>query len=226
MLNDDNANEVGDGGTSDAEGEGYKCVLSFKDGMKEGELKRLCFDANEIESSVEVDDNDAFVCEVKDNTSNSSLYGAPPGWPAPSAPDDWNPNININCGEPRFEDVDNPGGWSNYTFRPMFEPRGGKYICHAMPAGAVPVPINALMEKREAGGYEFLYKGWKEENPTRENCRFGAIRENLFPADRDVTLDVTHSSRRWDYLSKGWKNAMHCSSTNCYFQLLTQLCQE
>jgi hypothetical protein len=29
MLNDDNANEVGDGGTSDAEGEGYKCVVSF-----------------------------------------------------------------------------------------------------------------------------------------------------------------------------------------------------
>ncbi len=87
--------------------------------------------------------------------------------------------------------MDNPGGWSTYTFRPMFEPRGGKYICHAMPAGAVPVPINAVTGKREAGGYEFFYKGWKEENPIRENCRFGATRENLFPADRDVTLDVT-----------------------------------
>jgi hypothetical protein len=192
MLDVDDANEVGDGGTSDAEGEGYKCVVSFKDGMKEVELERLCFDANEIESGVEVDDNDAFVCEVKDNTSNSSLYGAPPCWSAPSAPDDWNPTVNINRGEPRFEDVDNPGGWSTYTFRPMFEPRGGKYICHAMPAGAVPVPINAVTGKREAGGYEFFYKGWKEENPTRENCRFGATRENLFPADRDVTLDVTY----------------------------------
>jgi hypothetical protein len=93
MLNDDDANEVGDGGTSDAEGEGYKCVVSFKDGMKEVELEWLCFDAN-------VDDNDAFVCEVKDYTSNSSLYGVPPGWSAPSAPDDWNPNVNINHGEP------------------------------------------------------------------------------------------------------------------------------
>ena len=73
----------------------------------------------------------------------------------------------------------------------MFEPRGGKYICHAMLAGAVPVPINALTGKREAGGYEFFYKGWKEENPTRENCRSGATREDLFPADRDLTLDVT-----------------------------------
>ncbi len=30
MLDGDNANEVGDGGTSDAEGEGYECVVSFK----------------------------------------------------------------------------------------------------------------------------------------------------------------------------------------------------
>ncbi len=76
MLDDNNANEVGECGTSDAEGEGYDCVVSFKDGMKEVELERLCFDANEIESGIEVDDNDAFVCEVKDNSSNSSLYGA------------------------------------------------------------------------------------------------------------------------------------------------------
>jgi hypothetical protein len=96
-LDDNKANEVGDGGTSDAEGDGYKCVVSFKDGMKEVELERLCFDANEIESGVEVDDNDAFMCEVKDNSSNSSLYGALPGWSAPSAPtDDWNPTVNIN----------------------------------------------------------------------------------------------------------------------------------
>jgi hypothetical protein len=35
MLNDVDANEVGDGGTSDAEDDGYKCIVSFKDGMKE-----------------------------------------------------------------------------------------------------------------------------------------------------------------------------------------------
>jgi hypothetical protein len=79
VLDDNDASEVGDGSTSDAEGEGYKCVISFKDGMKEVELERLCFDANESESGKEVDDNDAFVCEVKDNSSNSSLYRAPPG---------------------------------------------------------------------------------------------------------------------------------------------------
>jgi hypothetical protein len=127
--------------------------------------------------------------EVKDHTSKSRLYGAPPGWSAPSAPHGWDATINLNCGEPRFEDVDNPGKWSNFTFRPMFEPRGGKYMCHSMPAGAVPVPRNAVTGKREVGGYEFFYQGWKNDDPTRENCRFGASREDLFPADRDATLD-------------------------------------
>ncbi len=60
-----------------------------------------------------------------------------------------------------------------------------------MLAGAVPIPINAVTGKRVEGGYEFFYQGWKQDNPTRENCRFGAAREDLFPTDRDVTLDVT-----------------------------------
>ncbi len=30
MLNDIDVNEHGDGGTSDSEGEGYECVVSFK----------------------------------------------------------------------------------------------------------------------------------------------------------------------------------------------------
>jgi hypothetical protein len=60
-----------------------------------------------------------------------------------------------------------------------------------MLAVAVPVPINAKTGKREVGGYVLFYQGWKNNNPTRENCRFGASRENLFPADRDVTLDAT-----------------------------------
>ncbi len=93
--------------------------------------------------------------------------------------------------EPLFEDVDNPGGWSSNAFRPMFKPRGGKYICHAIPAGACPVPINAVTGKREEGGYELFYQAWKQENLTRENCRFGLSREDLFPTDIEVQLDVT-----------------------------------
>ncbi len=125
--------------------------------MKEVELEHLCCEVNEIESGVEVDDNDGFMCEVKDESVQSMLYGAPPGWSSPCSPDDWDPTINKNKGEPLLEDVDNPGGLSSYTFRPMFEPRGGKYICNAMLVGPVPVPINVVMGKREEGGYEFFY---------------------------------------------------------------------
>ncbi len=56
--------------------------------MKEVELEWLCCDANEIESGVEVDDNDAFVCEVMDESVQSMLYKAPPGWSPPCGPDD------------------------------------------------------------------------------------------------------------------------------------------
>ncbi len=77
------------------------------------ELEHLCFDADEIESGVEVDNNDAFVCEVMDNNVQLGLYGALPGWSLPYAPNDWSPMVNTNKGEPVFEDVDNPGGWSS-----------------------------------------------------------------------------------------------------------------
>ncbi len=55
--------------------------------MKEVELERLCCGANEIESGVELDDNDAFVFEMSDESVQSMLYGAPPGWSLPCGPD-------------------------------------------------------------------------------------------------------------------------------------------
>ncbi len=39
VLNENDANEVGDGGTSDAEGDGYECVVFFQDGLKEVDSK-------------------------------------------------------------------------------------------------------------------------------------------------------------------------------------------
>ncbi len=47
--------------------------------MKEVDSERLCFDAHEIESGVEIDDLNAVVCEGKDVTSKSTLFGSPPG---------------------------------------------------------------------------------------------------------------------------------------------------
>ncbi len=80
-----------------------------------------------------------------------------------------------------------------------------------------PVPINAVTGKKEAGGYGFFYKGWKEEKPTRDNCRFGATREDLFPADRDVTLDVTFLKKMG--LSK--QRMVDCNALFFYHLLLS-----
>jgi hypothetical protein len=45
----------------------------------------------------------------------------------------------------------------------MFEPRGGKYICHAMPAGTVPVPSNAVMGRgKQVGMSSFTKDGRKK----------------------------------------------------------------
>ncbi len=85
----------------------------------------------------------------------------------------------------------------------MFEPRGGKYMCHSMLAGAVPVPMNAKTGKREVGGYEFFYQGWKNDNPTRENCRFGASRE-IYSLQIEMLHWMEDSSRNWDLQSRGW----------------------
>ncbi len=52
------------------------------------ELERLYCDANEIGSGVQVDDNDASVCEVMDESLQSMLYRAPPGWSPLCGPDD------------------------------------------------------------------------------------------------------------------------------------------
>ncbi len=106
MLDKNDANEVGDGGTLDGEGEGYECIVAFQEGMKEVDSERLCFDAHEIESGVEIDNLNAVVCKVKDVTSKSTLFRAPPGWSPPVPPDDWNPTIHVDRGEPLFEDVD------------------------------------------------------------------------------------------------------------------------
>ncbi len=63
MLDRNDANDVGDGGSSDGEGEGYKCIVTFQDKMKELDSNCLCFDAHKIESGVEIDDLNVVVCE-------------------------------------------------------------------------------------------------------------------------------------------------------------------
>ncbi len=48
MIDDVDTNDIGDGGLSDAEGNKYNCVLSFKDGMKEVKRECLYYNAGEL----------------------------------------------------------------------------------------------------------------------------------------------------------------------------------
>ena len=114
LLREEDENEVFDGGDSDGEGDGYDCVTSFREGMKEVERECLAHDAQEIEHDVEVDDDDAVVCD-KTNDVQTTLFGAPKGWSPPGQPANWNPKVNSLKGEPHMDDVDNPGGWSSFT---------------------------------------------------------------------------------------------------------------
>jgi hypothetical protein len=195
LQREDDINNIGDGGTCDGKGEGYDCVHSFQDGMKEVERERLDHDTDEIEHCVEADDDDAIACD-EPNMVPSALPGAPNGWSPPSAPNDWNPTINSLKREPPFDEMDNPGHWSSFTCRPLFQAKGG-YMCHTMPAGATAIPVVKVTGKRQVGGFELFYNGWKQENSTRDNCRFGASRDLLFPPDRQVQLDVNYL-KKWD----------------------------
>ena len=81
---------------------------------------------------------------------------------------------------------------------------------HTVPAGATAVPVDKVTGKRQAGSF-----GWKQENPTRDNCRFGASRDLLFPPDIQVQLDV-------DFLKKMGltrKRLMECDAF-FFYQLL------
>jgi hypothetical protein len=108
-----------------------------------------------------------------------------------TAPPDFKPKPpNPAKGEPFFPNVDNPGNWSEYTFRPGFKKKdkGGQYTFHSLPTGAVPVPVND--GKREAAGWEFHYKGWKHDEVDNVSFRSGASAKNLFPKKRQGCLDA------------------------------------
>jgi len=143
-----------------------------------------------------------------------AIPGAPSGWKPPSAPEDWQPSkVRAHTGEPdiAFADVDNPGGWSRFCFRPKYltkkkkdvkegvetedDPEGApsdkaKFLYYAMPTGATPVPLDAATNERKVAEYEFHYNGWiKPDNEIDESFRSGATRDNPFPSTRQGSLD-------------------------------------
>ena len=116
---------------------------------------------------------DAMMSDVK-------IATPPPDWTAPTAQE--------ARGEPKFEDLDNPGLWPQYCFRPVFSGRTStsKYKHHALPTGAMPVPKNDD-GFRKFNGWEFHYNGWKNPGPPH---RHGATTTNMFPEGTEGSLDA------------------------------------
>jgi len=86
-------------------------------------------------------------------------FGAPVGWTPTVAPDDWKPSKK-KAGEPEFVTVDNPGGWTEFTYRPKVNGKN-KHLCHQLPTGVTPVPLDEASGKRTCEGWVFHYQGWK-----------------------------------------------------------------
>ena len=81
----------------------------------------------------------------------------------PKPPDDWvEPAPNVEAKEPAFLNVDNPGNWHRYYFRPKFAERKtkqnekGEYLYHQLPTGARVVPEVQGTIKRCVGDWEFF----------------------------------------------------------------------
>ena len=79
-------------------------------------------------------------------------------------PSDWVSPPKKDPDEPDFKDLDNPGGWNDFIFRPVYEKTGKgkldkyKYVRHELPTGVTPVPTDAD-GKRTQGGYGFFIRG-------------------------------------------------------------------
>jgi hypothetical protein len=125
------------------------------------------------------------------------IPGAPPGWKRPCAPDDWKrAKVRIEKGEPEsFDNIDNPGDWDEFVFRPKFQTKKGKdygrYMYHALPTGATVVPKNEL-GKRVVGDWEFHYNGYTN---TGSQFRNGATKDHVFPECRQGSLNAAVLSR-------------------------------
>lgn len=138
----------------------------------------------------EIDDDIGEPTSRADEELNlTSLIGAPLGWLPPSAPLSF-PGYRPKSGDPPEEDIDNPGGWSMFTFTPSYHQKTKKYDGHTTPSGAHVVPPDEL-GNRVMDGWEFHYKNWKanefdENTYARKGAKFG----DLKPQSRRGCLDA------------------------------------
>ena len=179
-------NGQGDGGDSDAEGDGFNISNDLSAPVNDSSAEQQMNDRDEIEDNV-LDSDDHFVMAESSTEQKApcTLFGAPDGWHPPGPKEGWVYKRKADKNEPLHESVDNPGRWSNYTYKAKFAGRGGHgpYSHHQMPAGARPVPMDSQTGKRKRGDWEFHYQGWKQTDDNPSFVRKDASRDNIFPSN-------------------------------------------
>ena len=219
----------GDGGDSDVEGD--ECLIFESDDESESEsviveakdfgtskgFVNLTDSSGGVVGNVIFEEGDVCRAELDDSSvpKDVKIYKPPTDWTIPMT--------RHERGEPKFEDVDNPGNWPQYCFRPKFKKgtaKGAKpkYTHHQLPTGAVPVPKNKE-GNRHINGWEFHYKGWK--NPGTQHRR-GATTANMFPKETLGCLDA-------DVLAKLGLNKVRMGITGetdalFFYQLILPIC--
>jgi hypothetical protein len=110
----------------------------------------------------------------------------------PSLPEDWvAPVPKVHKEEPVFIEVNNPGNWSQFTYRAKFDSKG-QYKHPTILTGVVPLPLKD--GKQKLGDWELHYdwefhcEGWEFPN----NCfrKQHVTRDNMFPEEQKGCFNV------------------------------------
>lgn len=155
--------EEGDGGDSDEEGEEVDVIDNPMLRLYPHLLNRnMPRPPGTDPTDIDLDPNDKGH-KSTNSSSTSTIEGAPPGWKEPGPPDGFEGYVpKEGSGAPeKFEDVDNPGKWPFYVFRPKYN-KEKKFTSFQTPGGAKVVPQGAD-GKRVKNGWQFFYDEWKPE---------------------------------------------------------------
>ena len=193
-FEEDTKDDIRDGGDSDIEGDEYEIhkagLVKVEDDATE--LDELDM-RGEYKDIVDLTGTGGMNVIGKVSVASTNSATSPEGKYKDvkiyRTPEDWvDPPAQSSRGEPKFEDIDNPGCWSRYVFRPSFASRSktSKYKHHALPTGCQAVPKN-VNGKREINGWQFYYQGWKNEAMP---YRHGATTSNMFPKEMEGCLDA------------------------------------
>ena len=205
---DEEQAEEGDGGDSDAEAEDADFHANAMHEVVKDRTEGL---VGTEDDTVLVEDNDstAVLLQCGSNVESTDVHipGTPADWVAPAP--------KVDKGEPLFNQVNNPGHWSDFTFCPSFGSHG-EYIGHSLPTGAT--PVKEIGGKHSVGDWEFHYSGWSHSDGSAP-YRSGANPHDLFPDARKGSLDA-------DVLQKLGLNPqrMHDCDALFFYQLLLPMC--